>query len=112
MKEPPAIAGPFSGRPSNLKHELRTPLNHIIGYCEMLMEEAQDAGEDEIIRDLERIHLAGRQLLSVINDLFDTDKAAPYDPNNDTEGGALGFNPTFHNPYGRYLQLSVTYKFK
>ena len=41
-----------------------------------------------------------------------TDKAAPYDPNQDTEGGALGFNPTFHNPYGRYLQLSVTYKFK
>jgi iron complex outermembrane receptor protein len=41
-----------------------------------------------------------------------TDKAAPYDPNNDTEGGALGFNPTFHNPYGRYLQLSLTYKFR
>jgi len=35
-----------------------------------------------------------------------------YDPNQDTEGGALGFNPSFHNPYGRYLQLSVTYKFK
>jgi len=41
-----------------------------------------------------------------------TDKAAPYDPNNDTEGNAIGFNPTFHNPYGRYLQLSLTYKFK
>ena len=37
-----------------------------------------------------------------------TNKAAPYDPNQPT----LGFNPTFANPYGRYMQLSVSYKFR
>jgi iron complex outermembrane recepter protein len=37
-----------------------------------------------------------------------TNKAAPYDPNQTTRG----FNPTFHNPYGRYLQFNVSYKFK
>jgi iron complex outermembrane receptor protein len=37
-----------------------------------------------------------------------TNKAAPLDPNS----AGLGFNPTFHNPYGRYLQLSLTYKFR
>jgi len=36
--------GEKSKRSGNLKHELRTPLNHIIGYCEMLMEQAQDEG--------------------------------------------------------------------
>ena len=44
----------------------------------------------------------GFQVLNVF------DKAAPYDPNQTT----LGFNPTFHNPYGRYFQASISYKFK
>src|SRR5207248_9146356 len=55
----------------NLKHELRTPLNHIIGYCEMLMEQAQDDGLDIFIADLDRIHSAGEQLLGIIDDLCD-----------------------------------------
>src|SRR6185503_11026345 len=59
---------------TSLKHELRTPLNHIIGYCEMLMEDAQDRGEEALIADLQRIHLAGRRLLAVVNDLFDATK--------------------------------------
>lgn len=62
-----------SSSPS-LKHELRTPLNHIIGYCEMLIEEVGDADGDErteLVADLRRIHGAGRRLLGVINDLFD-----------------------------------------
>ena len=59
---------------ASLKHDLRTPLNHIIGYCEMLMEDAQDRGEEALIADLQRIHLAGRRLLAIINDLFDATK--------------------------------------
>ena len=55
----------------NLKHELRTPLNHIIGYCEMLMEQAQDDGLDIFLADLNRIHSAGEQLLGVVDDLCD-----------------------------------------
>ncbi len=65
-----------SPRSASLKHELRTPLNHIIGYCEMAMEEAQDKGQDAFIPDLERIHTAGRRLLGVIDDLFDRSKNA------------------------------------
>jgi signal transduction histidine kinase len=55
----------------NLKHELRTPLNHIIGYCEMLMEQAQDEGLDIFVADLDRIHSAGEQLLGIVDDLCD-----------------------------------------
>jgi sigma-B regulation protein RsbU (phosphoserine phosphatase) len=62
----------------SLKHELRTPLNHIIGYCEMLIEEAADTGREAAVPDLERIHAAGRNLLGVVNDLFDPDKAPAY----------------------------------
>jgi iron complex outermembrane receptor protein len=36
------------------------------------------------------------------------DTPAPYDPNQTT----LGFNPRFHNPYGRYFQVGFNYKFK
>jgi class 3 adenylate cyclase len=59
--------------PPSLKHELRTPLNHIIGFCEMLIEEADDGGTTRaaIVPDLRRIHGAGRRLLGVINHLFD-----------------------------------------
>src|SRR5438552_7964740 len=63
--------GEKSKRSGNLKHELRTPLNHIIGYCEMLMEQAQDDGLDIFIADLDRIHSAGEQLLGIIDDLCD-----------------------------------------
>ncbi len=62
------VKNKFSG---NLKHELRTPLNHIIGYCEMLMEQAQDDGLDTFLADLNRIHSAGEQLLGVVDDLCD-----------------------------------------
>ena len=63
-----SVKNKFSG---NLKHELRTPLNHIIGYCEMLMEQAQDDGLDIFLADLNRIHSAGEQLLGVVDDLCD-----------------------------------------
>jgi len=62
------VKNKFSG---NLKHELRTPLNHIIGYCEMLMEQAQDEGLDIFVADLDRIHSAGEQLLGIVDDLCD-----------------------------------------
>ena len=31
---------------ATMSHELRTPLNHILGYSEMLMEEAEETGQD------------------------------------------------------------------
>ena len=35
---------------ANMSHELRTPLNAIIGYSEMLQEEAEDLGHEELRR--------------------------------------------------------------
>ncbi len=59
---------------AKMSHELRAPLNAIIGYSEMLTEEAQDLQQDEFIPDLEKIRSAGKHLLSLINDILDLSK--------------------------------------
>lgn len=72
-----------SGKPnrpdfSRIRHDLRTPVNHIIGYCEMLLED--DAVPGDFRGDLEKIHAGGRQLLSLIRDYFDEESFAQKRP--------------------------------
>ncbi len=59
---------------ANMSHELRTPLNAIIGYSELLVEEAQDAGDEAMVPDLGKIHTAGKHLLGLINEVLDLSK--------------------------------------
>src|SRR4030095_11442372 len=59
---------------ANMSHELRTPMNAIIGYSEMLQEEAEDLGQRGFIPDLQKIHGAGKHLLGLINDILDLSK--------------------------------------
>ena len=59
---------------ANMSHELRTPMNAIIGYSEMLIEEAEDLEGEEFVPDLEKIQGAGQHLLSLINDILDLSK--------------------------------------
>jgi signal transduction histidine kinase len=59
---------------SNMSHELRTPLNAIIGYSELLAEDAQDAGYEDILNDLMKIRSSGAHLLTIINDILDISK--------------------------------------
>jgi CheY-like chemotaxis protein len=59
---------------ANMSHELRTPMNAIIGYSEMLQEEAQDLGQDDFIPDLQKIQNAAKHLLHLINDILDLSK--------------------------------------
>ncbi len=59
---------------ANMSHELRTPLNAIIGYSEMLKEDAEDSGNDEIIADLQKINSSGKHLLELINAVLDLSK--------------------------------------
>jgi PAS domain S-box-containing protein len=59
---------------ANMSHELRTPLNAVIGYSEMLQEEAEDLGVAELTPDLQKIHGAGSHLLGLINEILDLSK--------------------------------------
>jgi len=63
-----------SGFLASMSHELRTPLNAILGYSEMLQEDAADGGHEEMIPDLQKIHSAGRHLLTLINEVLDLSK--------------------------------------
>lgn len=56
---------------SFIRHELKTPINAVIGYSEMLIEEIDEEGQssEHPRDDLERIHAAGLELLSLVNEL-------------------------------------------
>ena len=59
---------------ASMSHELRTPLNAVIGYSEMLQEEAAERGLTELVPDLQKIHRAGGYLLNLINNVLDLSK--------------------------------------
>jgi signal transduction histidine kinase/CheY-like chemotaxis protein len=59
---------------AKMSHELRTPLNAVLGYSEILLEDAELAGEGEQIADLEKISAAGKHLLAMVNDILDMSK--------------------------------------
>lgn len=59
---------------AKMSHELRTPMNAIIGYSEMLIEDASDDGDSSVADDLRKILSAARHLLGLINDVLDLSK--------------------------------------
>jgi signal transduction histidine kinase/CheY-like chemotaxis protein len=59
---------------ARMSHELRTPLNAVIGYSEMLLEDAEIEGREEQTADLHRINSAGKHLLSLVTDILDLSK--------------------------------------
>ncbi len=59
---------------ANMSHELRTPLNAIIGYCDILIEDAQDLNQPSLFEDLGKIRGAGKHLLGLINEILDLSK--------------------------------------
>ena len=64
----------FNANLSRVRHELRTPLNHIIGYSEILLEDAKDQGADDLVPDLERVWKAGQNLLELVGELLVAEK--------------------------------------
>jgi signal transduction histidine kinase len=59
---------------ASTSHELRTPLNAVIGYSQLLLDDAIDEGDDAIVQDLENIKGAGTHLLRLVNDILDYSK--------------------------------------
>jgi signal transduction histidine kinase/CheY-like chemotaxis protein len=59
---------------AKMSHELRTPMNAIIGYSEILLEDAEDDEDEATAEDLKKILAAARHLLGLINDVLDLSK--------------------------------------
>ncbi len=75
-----------------IRHELRTPLNQILGYAELLMDQADDAGDTETSRDLRKIQAAARRLTGIINLLLTDDPPGKLyaAPGTDSTGAGKG----------------------
>ena len=56
---------------AKMSHELRTPLNAVIGYSEILLDEAETEQDAQSAADLRRIHGAGVHLLKLVNEILD-----------------------------------------
>lgn len=56
---------------ANVSHELRTPLNGILGFSEIIRD---DAASEDIREYAQTIHHSGQHLLSVVNDMLDVAK--------------------------------------
>ena len=69
---------------ASMTHELRTPLNAVIGYSQILLEDADGEGENQFVQDVERIHYAGTHLLRLVDDILDFSKL---------EAGKMGSRP-------------------
>ncbi len=52
------------------RHDLRTPFNLMIGYSEMLIEDAEDAGDDYFGGNLQSILRDAKQLLNLIDEIL------------------------------------------
>ena len=68
---------------ANMSHELRTPLTAVLGYTEILAEDAAEMERPGMVDDLGRIRTAASHLLGLINDVLDLSKV---------EAGGSSFN--------------------
>ena len=71
---------------SNMSHDIRTPLNAIIGYTSLAKREGVTGEEKSGYID--RIEMAGRQLLEIVNDVLDMSRI---------ESGKLSLEPACVN---------------
>ncbi len=70
---------------ANMSHELRTPLNAVIGFSELLSYHYPDRLDKEQNDYVQSIHVSGKHLLAIINNLLDLSKV---------EAGRIRMEPT------------------
>ena len=68
-----------------LQHEVRTPISQIVGYSELLEEELEDRGQEDLAPDLQRIRHAAQRLLDLVDGKLRSseDPGAPPLPDDD-----------------------------
>lgn len=62
-----------------LRHDLRTPLNHVLGYGELLLEEAEEDGIEALSAPLRALLRNGKEAFALIERFLAPNVAAPAD---------------------------------
>ena len=57
----------------NMSHDVRTPLNTILGMTAIAQKESGD--KEKMSECIQKIDIAGKHLLSLVNDVLDTTSA-------------------------------------
>ncbi len=107
------------GRAQNwqqVQHELRTPVNHIIGYTELLIEQATELGQRSLLSDLCKIRTAAEQWLKLMESVLlpqnisaSAEPAPPQPQSSESSQETIGAAPRLANePQGRPLDISAS----
>jgi adenylate cyclase len=62
---------------AQLRHDLRTPFNQIIGYSEMLIEDAEASGNEFVVNNIGTVLHDAQQLLALIDEILDPHAQRP-----------------------------------
>ena len=91
---------------SNLRHELCTLLNTIIGYSEMLLEDARDAGTKIYLSGLEKALAAGNQLFVLVDEILQPAKIEVDRENLDLKAIGAKLRHKLNNPVNTIISSS------
>ena len=83
---------------SEMRHALRTPLNQILGYVDLVSEDARDTGAETLLPDLGRIKAAALDLLGQLEAIAPSAMPDPYDEPEETHEDELDFLTAFAPP--------------
>ena len=73
-------------------------MNAVIGYSEMLLEDVEDGGPEELSSDLEKINVAGVELLGLVNHALAPSRVEAVESEADLESLGVRLPTTFGRP--------------
>ena len=85
---------------SGLRHDMRTPIHQILGYAEMLEEDAIASGQTGWAEDLGKIQAAAKRLLGMVDGLPDRLLPEPGETTLEGPGGQPAAAPAPVPPTG------------
>ena len=85
---------------------LREPLTGIVGYSEMLLEDAARTGAGDALPDLQKIDAAGRRLSQLVDELLDSAKVERYLAAGDLERSAAAMRHDLRTPLNAVIGYS------
>src|SRR5262245_44397906 len=84
----PKPVDPKIDNAAKIRHDVRTPVSQILGYSELLLEDAEENGQESLASDLKKIHAAATKLLKLLDQHFPSSKSAAAQPTPAADGGA------------------------